>query len=239
MTSKDAIIFPKLYEGVLIKRYKRFLADIKLKDGSIITAHSANTGSMLECSEPGRTVWLSYHDKPERKYKYSWEIIDMGTSLVGINTGVPNKLVKLSAEAGLIDELSGYDLVKPEVKTSEGSRLDLCLYKEGRRDCYVEIKNSTLVRNGLASFPDAVTARGLKHLKELQRLITENNRCVMFYLVQRMDSTEFEPAHTIDPKYAEELKRAYKNGVEILVYDVDITTEYIQIGKKIPFKLNG
>lgn len=238
MTSEGAIIFPKLFEGVLIKRYKRFLADIKLKDGSIITAHSANTGSMLECSEPGRTVWLSHHDKPERKYKYSWEIIDMGTSLVGINTGVPNKLVKLSAEAGLIDELSGYDLVKPEVKTSEGSRLDLCLYKEGRRDCYVEIKNSTLVKNSLASFPDAVTARGLKHLKELQRLVTENNRCVMFYLVQRMDATEFEPAHTIDPKYAEELKRAHENGVEILVYDVDITTQHIKIRKKIPFKLS-
>ncbi len=237
MDSTNAIVLPELFEGVLIKRYKRFLADIRLPDGSVITAHSANTGSMLECSEPGRTVWLSYHDNPKRKYKYSWEIIDMGSSLVGINTFVPNRLVKISAESGLIEELLGYDIIKPEVKTGDGSRLDLCLFKHGRRDCYVEIKNSTLVKNGIASFPDAVTTRGLKHLKELQRLVKENNRCVMFFLIQRMDSKKFEPAYSIDPDYAAELCKAEKNGVEIVVYDVDITTEYIKIGKKIPFTL--
>lgn len=239
MNSTNAIMLPELFEGVLIKRYKRFLADIKLSDGSIVTAHSANTGSMRECSEPGRPVWLSYHDKPARKYKYSWEIIDMGGSLVGINTGLPNRLVKLSAEAGLIEELSGYDSIKPEVKTADGSRLDLGLYQKGRRNCYVEIKNSTLVENGLASFPDAVTKRGLKHLKELQRLVKENNRAVMFFLIQRMDAAEFQPAYSIDPDYAAELFKAEKNGVEVVVYDSVITTEYIKIGKKIPFKLKN
>lgn len=237
MNSTNSIILPELFKGVLIKRYKRFLADIQFPDGSIITAHSANTGSMRECSEPGRTVWLSYHDKPTRKHKYSWEIIDMGTSLVGINTGLPNRLVKVSVEAGLIEELSGYDSLKPEVKTVEGSRLDLGLYKKGRRDCYVEIKNSTLVTNGVASFPDAVTKRGLKHLKELQRLVRENKRAVMFYLIQRMDAKTFEPAYLIDPDYAAELYQAEKNGVEILVYDSVITTDYIKIGKKIPYTL--
>lgn len=235
ISNKNAIILPELTEGILLRRYKRFLVDVELNDGAIVTAHCANTGSMKECSSPGCKVWLSYHDNPKRKYKYSWELIDMGASLVGVNTGVPNRLVKISIEAGLIDELSGYERIKPEVKTSKGSRLDIALYKEGRRDCFVEIKNSTLVENRLASFPDAVTKRGLKHLKELQRLVRENYRSVMFFLIQRMDAESFSPADQIDPDYAHELYKAKQAGVEVVVYDVIITTEYIKLGKKLAF----
>ena len=234
---RNCIMMPELTEGVLIKRYKRFLADVRLKTGEVITAHCANTGGMHECSEPGRKVWLSYHDKPGRKYKYSWDIIDMGSSLVGVSTSVPNRLVKLAVEAGLIDELNGYDRVKPEVKSGPDSRLDLALYADGRRDCFVEIKNCTLVKDGLACFPDAVTTRGLKHLVELQRLVKEKKRSVMFYLVQRMDAVRFEPAHHIDPAYGAELIKAEKAGVEILVYDVSISTEFIKLGRKLPFVL--
>ncbi len=235
--SNDCIALPELTEGILIKRYKRFLADVRLDTGEVVTAHCANTGAMHECSEPGRKVWLSFHDKPGRKYKYSWDIIDMGTSLVGVSTSVPNRLVKLSVEAGLIDELKGYDLIKSEVKSGKDSRLDLALYAAGRRDCYIEIKNSTLVKDGLACFPDAVTTRGLKHLVELQRLVKEDKRCVMFYLVQRMDAMRFEPAHHIDPIYCAELIKAEKAGVEILVYDVSISTEVIKLGKRLPYSL--
>lgn len=234
ISDKNAIIMPELYQGILIKRYKRFLADVELKNGKVITAHCANTGSMLECAEPGRTVWLSYHDNPGRKYKYSWDIIDMGQSLVGVNTGVPNRLVKRSVQSGLIEELNGYDSIKAEIKTAEGSRLDLGLFKAGRRDCYVEIKNCSLVRDGRAFFPDAVTKRGLKHLKELQRLIKEKNRALMFYLIQRSDAKSFSPADHIDPEYGKELRQAMKSGVEVLAYSAVVTTTYIQIGKKLP-----
>ncbi len=237
MKETGVIVMPELTEGILIKRYKRFLADVKLYSGEVITAHCANTGAMHECSEPGRKVWLSYHDKPGRKYKYSWDIIDMETSLVGVSTSVPNRLVRISLEAGLIDELSGYDVVKPEVKSGPDSRLDLALYADGRRDCFVEIKNCTLVKDRLACFPDAVTKRGLKHLVELQRLVKEGRRCVMFYLVQRMDADRFEPAHHIDPGYGAELARAEESGVEILVYDVSISTEAIKLQKKLPYCL--
>lgn len=231
------IKFPEPEKGVLLKRYKRFLADILLDSGETITAHCPNTGSMLACSEPGRPVWVSLHDNPGRKYKYSWDIIDMGTSLVGVSTSLPNRLVKLAVEKGDVAELKGYDRVRPEVKTSEGSRLDLCLEKEGRRSCFVEIKNCTMVTDGIACFPDAVTKRGKKHLLELKRLSEEGHRTAMFYFIQRMDAKSFEPAVFIDPDYAKTLSEVAAEGVEIIVYDVKITIEGVRLGKKIPFRL--
>jgi sugar fermentation stimulation protein A len=233
---KSYIPWQELTKGTLIKRYKRFLTDVELEDGSIVIAHCPNTGSMKTCGDPGSPVYISYHDNPKRKLKYTWELIQMPTSLVGVNTNIPNKLVKLSIETGLVKELTGYDEARAEVKTSEHSRLDIMLSK-GDEKCYIEVKNCTMVMDGLATFPDAVTARGLKHLVELQRLVKEGNRCVMFFLIQRMDADRFEPADSIDPAYGKELRKAYKNGVEILCYDVDIDLKRIRLNKAIPFKL--
>ena len=231
------IMWPPLIPGILIRRYKRFLADVKLKNGETITAHCPNSGSMKACSEPGCPVYLSYHDNPKRKLKYTWELIDMPDSLVGVNTLVPNRLVKHAAEHGQVTELKGYEKIQPEVKTGGQSRLDLLL-SNGRQDqCYVEIKNCTLVTQKTAMFPDAVTSRGRKHLQELQKLVAQKHRCVMFYLVQRMDARSFQPADHIDPAYGKELRKAVKNGVELLAYDVRIDLRQISIGKKIPIKL--
>jgi sugar fermentation stimulation protein A len=229
--------WPELIPGKLIKRYKRFLADIELEDGQTITAHCPNSGSMKSCSEPGQTVYISYHNNPKRKLKYTWELIEMPDSLVGVNTMVPNRLVYKSIQAGKVEELTGYDNIVPEVKTSKGTRLDLLLTNDKNDRCYVEIKNSTLVKDKIAFFPDAVTTRGLKHLVELQSLLATNCRCVIFYLIQRMDACLFKPAAHIDNTYTDELKKAEKNGVEIIVYDVVIDLKKILLGKKLPYKL--
>ena len=234
-SKKGEIKFPDLIEGTLIKRYKRFLTDIRLKTGQDITAHCPNTGTMLTCAQAGQPVYVSYHDNPKRKLKYSWELIKMPTSLVGINTILPNKLVKLSIENNLIKALEGYDKVLSEVKVGDKSRLDIMLEKESGEKCYIEVKNCTLVDNKTAFFPDAVTSRGLKHIKELLKLKEQGHRAIMFYLIQRMDAESFQPANHIDPVYADALQNAFKAGVEILVYDVQITLNGISIRNTIPF----
>ncbi len=229
--------WPELIPGTLIKRYKRFLADITLESGQTITAHCANTGSMTECSQPGSPVYVSYHDNPKRKLKYSWELIQMPTSLVGVNTAIPNKLVLHSIQQKLIPSLLGYEFTKPEKKLESGSRLDIFLWNHEKDRCYIEVKNCTLVTDGVASFPDAVTTRGQKHLRELQQLQDEHTRCAMFFLIQRSDADVFQPADTVDPNYGQELRKAVGNGVEILVYDVDINLNGIRINKEIPYRL--
>jgi len=229
--------WPELVRGILIKRYKRFLADVRLDSGKIITAHCPNTGSMTGCAESGQPVYLSRHDDPKRKLKYTWELIDMPTSLVGVNTLVPNRLVFLSAAAGLITELAGYETVEREVKAGNNSRIDLRLSSGEKDRCYVEIKNCTLVENGVARFPDAVTTRGLKHLNELESLADSGRRCVMFYFIQRMDARVFEPADQIDPDYGKGLRRAVKRGVEILIYDVAMDLTGIKLNRRIPCSL--
>ena len=213
------------------------MADIKLDSGKEITAHCPNSGSMKECCQPGQPVYVSYHDVATRKYKYSWQLIRMPSSLVGVNTATPNRLVYQSVKAGVIPELTGYQEIKAEVKVGERSRLDLLLTNGEDDLCYVEIKNCTLVQEGIASFPDAVTTRGQKHLRELQKLKKKGARSVMFYLIQRTDAKVFEPADSIDPEYGKELRKAHKRGVEILVYDVAIDLEKIYINEKIPFRL--
>jgi len=233
-TNAQGLFWPELIPGTLIKRYKRFLADMRLSSGDLVTAHCANSGTMKECSEPGRPVYLSFHNNPKRKLKYTWEMIKMSTSLVGVNTLVPNRLVKKSIEDGLVEQLKGYENVKAEVKVSDKSRLDLMLTKADRKKCFVEIKNCTLVKEEIAYFPDAVTTRGRKHLVELQRLAKEGNRSIIFFLVQRMDAKAFTPADNIDPAYGKELRKAKNSGVEIIVYDVIIDLEKIVLGKKIP-----
>lgn len=232
----NGLIWPELIPGMLVRRYKRFLADVELNTGEVVTAHCPNSGSMRECSEPGRPVYLSYYDNPKRKFNYTWEIIAMPTSLVGVNTNIPNRLVKRAIEEGVVKELRGYDRIVSEVKVGEKSRIDLLLTRAETELCYVEIKNCTLVTDGIACFPDAVTLRGLRHLIELQKLISEGCRCIIFFLVQRMDARLFTPADQIDPAYGQELRRAVKNGVEMLVYDVMIDLERIVLGKRIPYR---
>jgi len=228
--------WPRLIEGTLVKRYKRFMADVKLRNNHVVTAHCPNSGSMKACCEPGRTVYLTRHNKPSRRLKYTWEMIDMGTSLVGVNTIVPNRLTKAAVLAGDVPELAGYETVRSEVKYGKNSRIDLLL-EDGEKRCYVEVKNCTLVVDGLARFPDAVTSRGLKHLVELQEQVKQGDRSVMFYLIQRMDADRFEPADHIDPAYGQELRKAVQNGVEVLVYDVAMDLEGIRLNRSVPFQL--
>jgi len=230
---------PPLITGTLIKRYKRFLADVKLETGQTVTAHCPNSGSMKGCAIPGSQVWLSESDNPKRKYKYTWELIKVPGTMIGINTLVPNKLVKQSIENGLIQELSGYNRVKAEVKTSSHTRLDLLLENEDSQKCYVEIKNCTLVEEGIAMFPDAVTTRGQKHLEELEHLVSQGHRGVIFYLIQRMDARGFKPADMIDKIYAQKLKKAVKNGVEIITRDTRINTQVIKVRNALPVYLEG
>jgi len=236
-TPSKGLVWPELIPGILVKRYKRFMADVKLADGEVVTAHCPNSGSMRECCEPGRPVYLSFHDNPKRKLKYTWELIEMPTSIVGINTLIPNRLVAESIEADLVSDLNGYDNIAREVKTSDNTRLDILLSSEDGNRCYVEIKNCTLVKEGVACFPDAVTSRGLKHLVELSSLVSKGFRCVIFYVIQRMDANIFQPADHIDPAYGRELRQVLKHGVEIIVYDTQIDLKTIRLNRKIPYRL--
>lgn len=241
-TYDNGLVFPKLVPGKLIKRYKRFLADVELDSGEMVTAHCPNTGTMKACSEPGRTVYLSLHDNPKRKYKYTWELIKMPTSLVGVNTLVPNRLVYHSIKAGRLYTFAEYNEIRSEVKVGEKHRLDLMLSKNGPNPCYpdlcyIEIKNCSLVEDKTACFPDAVTVRGRNHLIELQKLAACGCRAVIFFLVNRMDAEIFKPADHIDPEYGKELRKARKNGIEIMVYDVCIDLKKIALRNPIPYKL--
>jgi sugar fermentation stimulation protein A len=188
---------------------------------------------MTGCCEPGCTVYLSRSHNPLRKLPYTIEMTRMGTTLVGVNTMVPNRLVKESLIRKCVPQLSGYPTLRSEVRYGVNSRVDLLL-ENGRERCYVEIKNCTLVVDRVACFPDAVSERGLKHLHELETQVKAGNRCVMFYLVQRMDAGEFRPADHIDPAYGRALRRALKKGVEILVYDAKLDLKNIEINKSIP-----
>ncbi|MFT6071200.1 MAG: sugar fermentation stimulation protein A [Bacteriovoracaceae bacterium] len=227
----------KLVKGKIIKRYKRFLADIELDSGETITAHTANTGSMKTCWEPGWNVLCSFHDNPKRKLKYSLELTNNGDSWILVNTSLPNKIGLEAIEKGLIKELTGYDSIKPEAKIGK-SRIDLLLTKENGEKCFVEIKNVTLKGAGeLALFPDGVTERGQKHLKELMEIKASGDRACMLYIVNREDVSSFSPADSIDPVYAELLKEAESNGVEILVYQTKINPTEVIINRSLPYKL--
>ena len=222
-----------LVSGKLIKRYKRFLADVELDDGKIITAHCANSGSMLSLNIPGAKVWLTPNDDPKRKLKYTWEIIEIGKARVGINTQHPNRIVTEAIEDGIIPELTGYENLKREVKYGVNSRIDILLSSADKPDCYVEVKNVTMKRgknkNDPAEFPDAVTARGAKHLVELANMVKSKKRAVMFYLVQRTDCKSFTLAPDIDPVYAEQFAKARRAGVEVIAYNCQITPKKISI----------
>lgn len=231
-----------LVRGRLIKRYKRFLADVKLDDGTTITCTCPNTGSMLGLTEPGSILWLSESDSPTRKYRHTWEMIEndagAGPTLVGINTHLPNKLVTEAIEAGKISPLKGYQSLKREQKYGANSRIDILLDDDDRGRAYVEIKNVHLMREaGLAEFPDSVTERGAKHLAELSEMVRGGHRAVMLYLVQRADANSFNLASDIDPNYAAAFKLAKAAGVEALAYRCQLSPDEIVIDRKIPVRI--
>ena len=230
---------PPLIEGRLLKRYKRFLADVELSDGNVITAHTANTGAMTGCCEPGSRVWLSRSENPKRKYPLTWEIIEVAPGVsCGINTMLSNKLVREAIESGFVTELSGYQSVRSEVRYgNENSRIDLLLESdppENNPPCYVEVKNVTLVNNGVGLFPDAVTARGTKHLRELMFMVEQGTRAVIFYCVQRNDCLEVRPADTIDKLYGQTLRQALAAGVEALAYRFQVSPAEISPVQRLP-----
>lgn len=223
-----------LIPGTLIQRYKRFLADVRLADGTVVTAHCANSGSMLGCQEPGSPVMLSHKPDPKRKLPYSWELVQVGATWVGINTSLPNRLVAEAIAGGRLPELSGYATLKPEQKYGVNSRIDILLSDPDRGRCYVEVKNVTLAEGDVALFPDSVTERGAKHLRELSQMVREGHRAVMVYLVQREDCRRFRPAERIDPTYARELEAALAAGVEALCYTCTVTPEGIELQERLP-----
>lgn len=224
-----------LVEGRLVRRYKRFLADVELAAGGTITAACPNTGSMMGCCEPGSRVWLSESDSPTRKYRHTWELVEAGGVKVGINTGLPNRLVREAVERGVIAELAGYESMRPEVAFGEErSRIDLLLQGPGRPDCYVEVKNVTAAVTGrVALFPDAVSERGAKHLRELMRLKAQGLRAVLVFCVQRGDVDEVRPADAIDPVYGRTLREAISAGVEVMAWRAAVTTKAIAIDARL------
>ncbi len=231
--------FPSpLQRGRLLQRYKRFLADVALDSGATVTATCPNTGSMLGLASPGARVWLSTSDSVTRKYPHTWEMVEadlgQGASLVGINTGHPNRLVAEAIEARRIKKLSGYSSLRREVKYGEASRIDILLEDAKKGRCYVEIKNVHLMRvAGVAEFPDCVTARGVKHLRELSQMVAEGHRAVMLFLIQRGDAKRFALARDLDPAYAEAFRLAVAAGVEVMAFACSMSPEEIVLDKAV------
>jgi sugar fermentation stimulation protein A len=230
------MIFPnKLVHGRLLRRYKRFLADVELDDGQVVVAHTSNTGSMKTCSEEGAEVYLTYVDDPKRKTKFTWEMIKMGNSWVGINTQMPNFLVYEAIKNQKFPGLEGYSFVKREVKF-EDSRFDVFASNE-QEECYVEVKNVSMKVGEHARFPDAVTTRGRKHLDTLLRVKKAGKRAVMVYVIQRTDVSVFSLAYEIDPEYAKRLKEVYECGVEVYPIQAFVSPDKIELGDLLPFSL--
>ncbi len=225
-----------LVPGRLVQRYKRFLADVELAGGEMVTAHCANPGAMTGLAEPGISVWLEPNDNPRRKLGFAWRLVELpGGAVVGIDTSVPNRIVGEALRAGAIAELAGHDTVRPEQRYGANSRIDFLL-TGGGPDTYVEVKNVHLMRRaGLAEFPDCVTARGTKHLGELANMAAAGHRAVMLYVVQRDDCGEMALAQDIDPGYAAAFRKARAEGVEVLVYRASLDTKRISLERALPF----
>ena len=225
-----------LIQGRLIRRYKRFLADIQLEGAGVVTAAVPNTGSMMGCCDAGNRVWLSESDSVTRKYRHTWELVQVGKVMIGINTGRPNALVAEAIADGTIPELAGYPGVRREVRYGEeGSRVDIVLEAPRRKTCYVEVKNVTAAASkGIALFPDSVSDRGTRHLRELIRLKAQGLRPVQLYCVQRSDVREVRPADGIDYDYGQTLREAIAAGVEVLAYRAKVTPTEIRLEERIP-----
>ena len=226
----------ELISGLLIKRYKRFFADIKIKN-QIVTAHCPNTGSMQGLLNAGNKVWISKTDNPNRKLKYTLEIIESGKSKVGVNTHSSNKIVYHALKNNLINELKDFREIKPEAKFGENTRFDFLVFKK-KNKAFIEVKNVTLSRNKkIAEFPDAITTRGLKHINELVKASKKNYKIFILYLIQRDDCNSFTIAKDIDPYYANALTKAVKNKLKILCYDCKFSSKGIKLNNRINFKL--
>lgn len=235
--------FPQpLVRGRLVQRYKRFLADVVLDDGTALTAHCPNPGAMLGLNTPGLTCWLSKSADPKRKLAYTLELMEADGGIVGINTLHPNRLVAEALAAGAIPEVAGYASHRAEVRYGENSRVDFLLEAPedplGRPRCWLEVKNVHLMREpGLAEFPDCVAARSTKHLRELAHVVTQGDRAVVLFVVQRTDCDRFSPAADCDPKFAAALAEVADAGVEVLVYGCDIDQSRVKLTRRIPWSL--
>ena len=233
-----------LTPGKILKRYKRFLADVRLQSGEIITAHTPNTGSMKTCWEPEWDVLLSYHDSPTRKLKYGLEMTYNGKTWINVNTSLTNKIALEALQNKQIKELSHYEYYKPEVKVG-ASRIDILAFngpdnnpKNATEKCYIEVKNVTLIDGkNTALFPDAVSTRGQKHLKVLIRIREGGDESAMLLVINREDPTSFSPAREIDPEYADLLKKAEYAGVKILPYKCSLNESEVNIDHLVPYKL--
>jgi sugar fermentation stimulation protein A len=226
---------PPLTEGRLVRRYKRFLADVELPNGEVVTVHCANPGAMIGLAEPGMRVLLSRSANPSRKLAWSWELVEADGALVGINTLHPNNLVAEAIAAGAIPEVSGYETLRREVRYGKNSRIDILLSSPDRPDAYVEVKNVHLSRRrGLSEFPDSVTARGAKHLAELSAMTAAGHRAVMLFLVHRGDTSAFSLARDIDQGYAVAFDRASAAGVEMLAYQCAVGLDEVIVTRRIP-----
>lgn len=228
----------RLQSASLLRRYKRFLADVELPDGRCLTVHCPNTGSMVGCLTPGNPVLLSRSVSPIRKYPYTLEMIQVAGNWVGVNTSLTNSLVREALQQGVIEEFGQFEELQAEVAVGAGSRLDFFL-RSGERRIYLEVKNCTLTVDGIALFPDAVTARGTKHLLALERLRFEGFEAAVLFCVQRGDAVSFSPATAIDSLYAETLSRVARAGVVVLAYQAEVQPEGIAVARRLPVFLGG
>lgn len=225
-------------EGRLIRRYKRFLADVELEDGSVITAHCPNTGGLIGCQDAGSRVWLRDSQNEKRKLRFTWQAIEIGETWVNVDTNLPNRVVADAVTNGQIPGLRGYDSLRREVKYGKNSRIDLKLEAEDKPPCFVEVKSTTLVEGRRALFPDAVTERGKKHLEELMGVVHAGERAVQFFFVNRDDVASFGPADAIDPAYCETLRRAAEAGVEVMAWSTRVTESDVRLARKLRLDLS-
>ncbi|MGL4371856.1 MAG: DNA/RNA nuclease SfsA [Alphaproteobacteria bacterium] len=229
-----------LLRGTLVKRYKRFLADVLLETGELVCAHCPNTGAMLGLTEPGVPVWMSQSDRPTRKLKYTWELVeDPQTGFIGVNTGNPNALVKKLLAGGGIPEFSAYPHVKAEVYAEPGSRLDFFLQESLEIDapnlgCYIEVKNAHFKQADQVLFPDSPTQRGAKHMEVLERLVQRGFKAFVLYIIQREDCSSFSLATELDPAYAKAAAQAFEKGVQSLAYSCKMSPLGIELGARLP-----
>lgn len=229
---------PPLVRGILVRRYKRFLADVVLPDGQEITAHCPNPGSMKTCAEPGWVAWVSPANNPKRKLKWTLEIVESPRTPILVNTSRPNHIVHSAIQSGHVPELAGYSTLRTEVRYGENSRIDVLCSAPSRPACYVEVKNVTyLYSQGVAAFPDGVSKRAAKHMVELASMVEQGHRAVVLFLVSRTDVDCMKPADHIDAKYGIALRAAVSAGVEALAYRLEFTATGVELGPRIAIDL--